>query len=127
MFGKFFAQTFTGSMRGAGPTVFAVWGYIISNQLFNGSIELNPQDVADRIGCTVEDVEGAIAFLMAPDPKSRTKTSQGRRLLHDGGFLYTLVNGAVYRNIKDERERREYFRVKKQESRERKASKDEDE
>jgi len=117
MFGKFFAQTFTGSMRGAGSDVFAVWSYVIANMRYDNSIEMNHADVAARIGMTTAEVDAAVAFLCAPDQKSRTPDHDGRRLLHDGAFLYTVVNGAHYRAIRNEDERREYFKLKKRESR----------
>lgn len=122
MYGKLFAQTFTGSLYGAGAHVFAVWAYVIANTRFNNSVELNPDVLAGMIGMTGADAEKAIAYLCAPDPRSRTPDYDGVRLLHDGGFLYTVVNAGKYRGIRNEDERREYMRVKKRESRARRAS-----
>lgn len=121
MFGKLFAQTFTGSMYGAGSDVIAVWAYVIANTRFNHSVELNPKMVAAMIGMTVEEAREAIAYLCAPDSASRTPDHGGARLLHDGGCLYTVVNAGKYRGIRNEEERREYMRIKKQESRSRQA------
>jgi hypothetical protein len=54
---------------------------------------------------------------LAPDPDSRTKTDKGRRIEEiDGGWR--LINYVKYRELQDDEERREYFRVKKAESRE---------
>jgi hypothetical protein len=119
MFGKYFASTFTGSMVGAGSTVFAVWGYVIAN-CRDGSVELNPRLLAMILGDTPESIQKAVDFLCAPDAESRTKEHDGRRLLHQGAFLYDVPNHATYRKILNEDERREYFRVKKQEERQRK-------
>lgn len=119
MFGKYFASTFTGSMVGAGSAVFAVWGYVIAN-CRDGSVELNPRLLAMILGDTPESIQKAVDFLCAPDEESRTKAHDGRRMLHSGAFLYEVPNHSTYRKILNEDERREYFRIKKQEERQRK-------
>jgi hypothetical protein len=120
MFGKLFAQTFTGSMYGAGSHVFAVWAFVIANVRHNNTVELNPDMLAHQIGMAVEDVEKALAYLCAPDPRSRNQEHGGARLVLEGGFLYTVVSAAHYRGIRNEDERREYNRVKQRECRDRK-------
>jgi hypothetical protein len=120
LFGKLFAQTFTGSLYGAGAHVFAVWAYVIANVRHNNTVELNSRALADVIGMTEAEAEAAIAYLCAPDPRSRSQTAAGARLVLEGGFLYTVVNAAHYRGIRNEDERREYNRVKQRECRERK-------
>ena len=119
MYGKHFAKMYTGSMMGAGAHVFAVWGYAIANSSRNHVVDLNPRHLAALIGFTEAEAEAAIAFLCSPDPKSQSPLHEGRRLLHEGGFMYTLVNGAHYQAIRNEADRREYLRIKKRESRER--------
>jgi len=121
MYGKFFASTFTGSMMGAGPHVFAVWGYVIANTV-NGQIELNPKLVATVIGCSSDDVKSAIDFLCSPDPESRSKEHEGKRMIREGQFAFKVVNHDKYKAIRNEDDRREYNRIKQQESRARKAS-----
>lgn len=119
MYGKYFASTFTGSMVGAGSVVFAVWGYVIAN-CRDGSVELNPKLLAMILGDTPTKIQEAVDFLCSPDPESRTKEKEGRRMIHSGAFLYDVPNHSTYRKILNEDERREYFRVKKQEERQRK-------
>ena len=118
MFGKFFASAFTGSMFGAGPDVFAVWGYVIANT-HDSQIELNPQMLAAVIGTTPERIAAAIAFLCSPDERSRSKNEQGRRLVREGEYAYRVPNFAAYRAIKNEDDRRAYNRAKKAEQRQR--------
>lgn len=120
MYGKYFASTFTGSMVGAGPCTFAVWGYVIAN-CKNGTVEINPTILAAILGATKEDVEKAIEYLSAPDPESRSKVLDGRRIVKVGAFFYEVPNHATYRGIINDEERREYFRDKKREQREREA------
>lgn len=107
-------------MVGAGPCTFAVWGYVIAN-CKNGTVEINPTILAAILGTTKEEIEKAIEYLSAPDPASRSKVLDGRRLVKAGAFFYDVPNHATYRGIINDDERREYFRDKKREQRERDA------
>lgn len=109
MYGKFFSSTFTGSMYGAGPCAFAVWGYVVANTK-EGFIELNPKFLAPIIGAEEDEIQRAIAYHCAPDPSSRNPEHGGRRLLPVGAFLYSVPSHRHYRSIRDENERREYMR-----------------
>lgn len=113
MYGKIFASTYTGSMYGAGPTVFAVWGYVIANAGF-GVVELNPKAIASALGSPEADVVAAIDVLCSPDENSRSKDEQGRRLIREGQFQHRVVNHSFYRSILNETERREYNRLAQQ-------------
>ncbi len=116
MYGKIFASAFTGSMLGSGPDVFAVWAYIIAHAVA-GQIELNSTLVGVSIGMPPERVEAAIDFLSQPDPRSRSKTHAGRRIIKEGAFAYRVVNHALYRRMRDEDERRAYNAGKQREYR----------
>lgn len=116
MYGKFFSSTFTGSMLGAGADVFAVWGYVIANTVAS-QVELNPQLLAPMIGMTPEAAQLAIDFLCAPDPFSRSKVEDGRRLIREGQFAYRVPNSETYRAVRNEDDRREYNRQKQAEHR----------
>jgi hypothetical protein len=118
MYGKHFASMYTGSMIGAGPVVFAVWGFVIANAR-NGSLELNAKFLAPLIGTTQEEITQAIETLCSTDPESRNKEHEGRRLIKVGQFLYEVPNHERYRLMRNEDDRREYLRIKKQEQRER--------
>ena len=109
MFGKHFASMYTGSMLGAGPDVFAVWGYCIANAA-NGQVELNPQHLALLIGMDRAATERAIEYLCAPDSRSRSKTEDGRRLVREGEYAYRLPNWEAYRKVRNEEDRRTYNR-----------------
>lgn len=126
MYGKHFASMYEGSMRGAGSAFFAVWGYVISHALPNptfhyaSTVELNPEIVAFLIGEETGVVLDQIKKMLAPDPKSRTKDEEGRKLIKVGEYTYRVVNGDMYRKIRNEQERREYQRIKQAEYRARK-------
>jgi hypothetical protein len=121
MYGKYHASTFTGSMRGAGTNVFAVWGWIIANANQHSVVEINPDIVAFLLGCTPEEVTEAIEKLCAVDERSRCKDNDGRRLIREGEFQYFVPTHNRYRSMRTSDEKREYNRVKKREQRERQA------
>jgi hypothetical protein len=118
MYGKLFASTFTGSMVGAGPVVFAVWGYSIAHAV-DSQVELNPVLLSTVLGCPREQIDTAIGVLCAPDPNSRSKADDGRRLVREGQFAFRVVNHAKYNAMRHEGDRREYNRIKQREHRER--------
>jgi hypothetical protein len=115
VFGKHFSSMYTGSMVGAGAINFAVMGYVIANcqpdRTYGAIVEMNPVLLSAILGESVADVEAAIKFLCSPDPQSRTKDRDGRRLIQLGQFDYQVVNGAKYRAIRDEEKRREQNRI----------------
>ncbi len=119
MYGKHFASAYSGSMYGAGPVVFAVWGFAIANADRNGILEMNPRLIASTLGCDVGEVAAAIDYLCAADPHSRSKEEEGRRLVREAEYQYRMVNHSLYRAMRDEDARRDYFREKKRQSRER--------
>jgi hypothetical protein len=121
MYGKAFSSTFGGSMCGAGPTVFALWFYIIANAQ-DSRVELNPRILAAIIGTTPEDIQSAIAFLERPDPESRNPEHEGRRLIREGQYQFFVVSHSIYRAMRDEEERRAYNARKQRESRARKSA-----
>jgi len=110
MYAKLFAQMYQGSMVGAGANVFALWPYCLANANSKGYVEINPMLVAFQIGCTPEEMQAALDYLCAPDPKSRSDAEEGRRLVREGQFLFRVVNHAYYRAILDEEARRDYQR-----------------
>jgi len=114
MYGKHFEAMYTGSMVGIGAVCYAVWGYVISHQkppLFD--VELNPVILATIIGEPEAEIVKAIQRFCEPDPKSRSKAEEGRKLLKQGEYLYHVVNGKEYDQIRNNEERREYWRTQK--------------
>lgn len=109
MYGKLFQSTYTGSMVGSGAVVFAVWGYVIAN-CRDSIIELNAPLLAASIGCTTAEIEAAIEYLCKPDPNSRNSKEEGRRLIKLSAFSYHVTTYSEYQNIRDDEDRREYFR-----------------
>ena len=97
-------------MVGAGPVVFAVWGYCIAKADRAGVVILNPALLAPIIGTSRREIEQAIEYLESPDERSKNPDHEGRRLVNMSGFAYSVVSHAIYRNIKTSGERNEYMR-----------------
>jgi len=84
----------------------------------DGMVEASIPGLADLARLTVKETQTALGILESPDEFSRTKDHEGRRIEPVlGGWL--VLNHAKYRQKMDMDERREYLRVKKQESRDR--------
>jgi hypothetical protein len=109
---------YEGSMVGSGINVFAVWNYIIVKAR-RGVVEINPKLLAFKLGGEEREVREALEFLQRPDPDSRSKLEEGRRIVREGEFQYRLVNWEHYDKIRNEADRREYNRLKQAEYRER--------
>lgn len=120
MYGKSYESKYTGSMIGAGFHVFAVWDWIITNAHF-GVVEINPKLLAFTLaGTRVEaedEVLDAIGYLSRPDPKSRSKDEDGRRIVREGEFQYRVVNWEHYFRMKNADSLRQYNREAKQRER----------
>jgi hypothetical protein len=116
MYGKSYESMYAGSLVGAGLNVFAVWNYIITKSRA-GCVEINPKLLAFTLGGTEKEVDDALKFLQRPDPISRSKAEDGRRLVKEGQFQYRVVNWEFYQRIKNEDDRREYNRRKQAEYR----------
>jgi hypothetical protein len=123
MYGKSFESKYEGSMVGAGVYVFAVWDYCITKNR-SGIVELNPRLLAfvldgdtDGLKRSEEHIEAAIEYLMRPDLESRSRESEGRRLVKEGTFQYRMVNWSAYDGLKSIAEQREYNRRKQAEYR----------
>ena len=66
--------------------------------------------LANRARVPLEDARTAIAAFLAPDPDSRTKDHEGRRIEDiDGGWR--LLNHAKYRELRSDDDRREQNRL----------------
>jgi uncharacterized phage protein (TIGR02220 family) len=114
MYGKHFESMYTGSMVGAGALAFSVWGYVISHQRSPSfDVELNPKILATIIGEPEKGIVETINKFCEPDKKSRSKAEEGRKLIKLGEYLYHVVNGSEYDRLRNNEERREYWRNQK--------------
>lgn len=75
--------------------------------------------LAKACDISVEECQGYIDQFCQPDPHSRSKNDEGRRIIQvDEGFF--IINGEKYRNLLRHEERKEYVRQKVAEHRARK-------
>lgn len=127
MYGRTFESMYTGSMRGSGAMMFAVWGYVLTHQQGNRdrsyfTVELNAEIVAFLIGESEEEVALTIEKCCQPDPESRSQEKEGRRLVKLGPYLYEVVNGPYYDKLKREVDKREGDRIRQERARQKKAN-----
>ncbi len=120
MFGKWFTDTYEGSMMGAGPIILSVWPWVMAHAGATGELTINPRLVSAHIGITVDEARTAIAHLCSKDPESRSQKEGGARLVLVSGMTYQVVNHDKWRAARNAEERREYNRIKQREARERK-------
>jgi len=93
-----------------------VWITMLAISNKHGIVEASIPGLADLSRVSVEEARMAIAKLEAPDPDSRSKDAEGRRILPvDGGWM--LVNHAKYRSKLNAEERQNYWREKQREHR----------
>jgi hypothetical protein len=82
----------------------------------HGRVWASIPGLAKESAVSVDACQTAIDEFLAPDPYSRTKVCEGRRIEPiDGGWR--LINHAKYRAIRDEEERRFYKTAKQREYR----------
>lgn len=97
-----------------------VWITLLAMKDKTGKVEASIPGLATLARVPVAQVRQAIENLKAPDPDSRSKIEEGRRIRDvDGGWY--VINHEKYRNMLNADERREYLRVKQAEFRARKS------
>jgi hypothetical protein len=107
MYVKVFASLFEGSFYGAGAVRYAVWVYLLAKANPDGIVSCNVQAVSGAIGCSSTDVSEALAWLQAPDDKSRNPAHEGRRIEAVSPYEFLLLNYEYYRGLKTREMERE--------------------
>lgn len=93
-----------------------VWITMLAMKDRNGYVGAAIPGLAKRAGVSVEECEGALTKFLSPDPYSRSKEHNGRRIeVSDGGW--TVLNHEKYRQKMSLEDRREYKRQKQAEYR----------
>lgn len=112
MFVKIFAQVLDSSLA-EDFQVRHIFEDILKLVDIDGVCDMTHEAIARRINCPLEMVVAAIAKLEQPDPKSRNRDEEGRRIVRldqhrDWGWF--VVNYHHYRNIESDEQRREKTR-----------------
>jgi hypothetical protein len=93
-----------------------VWITMLAMSDRQGDIHASIPGLAKRSGVSILECEKALDCLLSPDPYSRTKDNDGKRISEiDGGW--TLLNHGKYRALLSAEERKEYNRKKQAEYR----------
>lgn len=118
MYAKVFRSIFDGSLYGQFEATIVFLAMLVLADK-DGSVDMTPEKLAAAAGYPLDIVLKGIFELEKPDPRSRTPDEDGRRIvhLHSAGWGWQITNYAKYRDIRTSEERREYFRIKKQEQR----------
>lgn len=86
---------------------------ILSNA--RGVVDMTPFSISRRTGIPLEIIEAGIAVLAAPDPRSRSKEADGRRIVlldPDRDWGWRLVNHAYYRGLMSATDKKEADRIR---------------
>ena len=87
----------------------------------DGCVDMTPEAISRRTNVPIKIIKEAIEYLSKPDPKSRSKNEDGRRIKlidsrRDWGWI--IINYEHYRNLQDEEARRASWRDAKARQRE---------
>jgi len=94
-----FGSVVDGTLCGQWPDL-GVWVVLLAISDRNGLVDMTPQRIAAVLGIPVPDLTACLERLCAPDPFSRTKSEQGKRLQlidPDRPWGWRIVNHAAYR------------------------------
>lgn len=112
MYGKTFTSLWEGSMVGQADAQL-VFIFLFCHCDHDGFVEAHPAGIAAKTGIPLHRVKATIALLEGPDPNSRSKAEEGRRIIPlDGDHLsgWKVVNYKYYRDLRKQEDRREYQR-----------------
>lgn len=88
-----------------------LWVTLLAMANAQGEVYGSIPGLARRANLTIEETERGLATFYAPDPYSRTKENEGRRIeAMGGGDGWVLLNHAKYAAIRNEAERADYKR-----------------
>jgi len=90
----------TGTLSGKWPDI-GLWPILLSMANKYGEIDVTPNYIAGITGLPLIEVIDCIERLCAPDPYSRSKSMEGRRLVNidpDRPWGWRIVNFEKYRN-----------------------------
>ncbi len=120
-YSKLFGSIITSTIWREDKETKILWITMLALKDKNGDVEGSVPGLADMARLTIEETEEALEKLRSPDPHSRTKDNEGRRIEDiDGGWH--VLNHNKYRDKMNADERREYLRIKQQEHRARQQS-----
>lgn len=121
MYAKVFKTMFDGTLRGKSDALL-VFVNLLANCDREGFVDRHFRAISEETGIPIDRVTKAISELEGPDPESRSREMQGRRLerLDDHrAWGWKIVNYEKYRDMQRETDRLELNRQRQQRFRER--------
>lgn len=116
---KLFSSLLDSTVWDTSPETRIVWIAMLAMADRDGNVSASVPGLAKRAGVERGACERALALFMAPDPDSRTKDFEGRRIREiDGGWL--ILNYEKYRDMATREASLEADAARKRRSRERK-------
>lgn len=109
MYGKIFEQIYDGTLR-ADWKALVTFEQIIVLCDEDGMLDMTPLALHGRTGIPIEILEYGIEYLSKPDPMSRSKVAEGRRLVlidETRPWGWKLVNHRYYRDLATRKEKKE--------------------
>ena len=117
-YSKLFASITESTIWRESPSTRLVWITMLALKRRDGVVYASIPGLASRANVSNEETEQALACLLSPDPYSRTKEYEGRRIEEtDGGWK--VLNAKKFDAIRSADERRDYMRKLMAEKRER--------
>jgi hypothetical protein len=114
MYVKVFPSMYDGTLATHGP-----WQALVTFQQLlvladpEGAVDMTPEAIARRTTIPMDIITVGIVALEQPDPESRSPALDGRRIVRlseSRSWGWQIVNYSSYRAMRDEANRREYFR-----------------
>ena len=116
---KLFNEIVTSTVWGESHTTRVVWITLLAMKNRYHVAETSIPGLAHVSRVTMDECEAALGVLKSPDPYSRSKENEGRRVEEcDGGYL--ILNGEKYTDKMSKDERREYQKMWQRKNRSRK-------
>ena len=119
MFVKLFSSLLDSTMWTQPPHVLRLWITVLLLADKDGYFDMPVPALARRAGVTYQECQEALAILEGPDPESRSKDEEGRRIIReaDDGPTWKIVNYIRYRQLRHAEDRRAYNRERQREYR----------
>lgn len=114
MYAKLFSSVLDSSLMDEDITTRLTFLLMLAAADRDGRVNFSDQALARRLNLPIEDLQRALDKLTRPDPNSRTRDHEGRRVIRDeSGSGYILPNYGKFRDTKNGEDQRAMWREKK--------------
>lgn len=108
-YAKLFSSITSSTIWGESSPTRIVWVTMLAMKRKDGCVYASVPGLARQANVTLEECQAALQCFLSPDPYSRTKEHEGRRIEEiDGGWL--VLNATKFDAIRSAEERRAYNR-----------------